>query len=144
MAPRGGPSPAAHPRPRSRRLGPVRPVSRRLTAREIRLTPRDIAIAKARNTTAVETDNTTFWSAFRPAHETSRDSAVDLAPRSRWRCGHLRPVEKGLFVVVIVGAVVMLFGDSPLAPMPYTAAMAATAAPVHNMIASLPLLFVII
>jgi hypothetical protein len=73
------------------RRGRLGLVSGRLTARGIRrLTPRGIAIAKARNTTAVEADNTTFWSAFRSAHETSRDGAVGLAPRSRWRCGHLR------------------------------------------------------
>jgi hypothetical protein len=52
--------------------------------------------------------------------------------------------EKGLFVVVIVGAVVMLLGDSPLAPPPYPATMTATAAPLNNVIAALPLLFVII
>jgi hypothetical protein len=70
------------------RLGPV---SGRLTAREVRLTPRG-GIAEARNTTAVEADNTTFWSAFRSAHKTSRDGADGLAPGSRWRCGHLRQV----------------------------------------------------
>lgn len=49
-------------------------------------------IAEARNTTAVEADNTTFWSAFRSAHKTSRDGADGLAPGSRWRCGHRRQV----------------------------------------------------
>jgi hypothetical protein len=52
--------------------------------------------------------------------------------------------ENGLFVVVIVGAVVMLLGDSPLAPSPYPATMTATAAPLNNVIAALPLLFVIL
>jgi hypothetical protein len=40
------------------------------------------------NTTAVETDNATFWS----ADGTSEDGAAGSVPGSRWRWGHLRQV----------------------------------------------------
>jgi hypothetical protein len=47
-------------------------------------------------------------------------------------------LEKGLFVVVIVGDVVALPGDSALAP-PHPAAKTTTAALQHTVIAVLPL-----
>jgi hypothetical protein len=40
------------------------------------------------NTTAVETDNATFWS----ADGTSEDGAAGSVPGSGWRWGHLRQV----------------------------------------------------
>jgi hypothetical protein len=47
-------------------------------------------------------------------------------------------LEKGLFVVVIVGDVVALLGDSALAPL-HPAAKTTTAALQHTVIAVLPL-----
>jgi hypothetical protein len=51
-------------------------------------------------------------------------------------------LEKGLFVVVIVSDMEVLLGDSALAP-PRPAAKTTTAALQHNVIAVLPLRFVI-
>ena len=64
---------------------PLRAGQREADGGGIRRTPRGIA-REARNTTAVEPGNTTFWF----ADETSRDGGVGLAPGSRWRCGRLR------------------------------------------------------
>jgi hypothetical protein len=75
------PSPA---RPQNSRLGPVRGRLRVGGIGPLGLVPRGIA-GEARNTTAVEAGNATYWS----ADETSRDGAAGLTPGSRWRCGHL-------------------------------------------------------